>query len=217
MPGWGDSSPQSLETGRDQGHAMVQLMDAMGIDRAAFVGNSMGGAIGMVMAADYPERVSHLVTMGAGIWGVNVMTPGGASEGIRTIFETYEGPSTTNFQRLVEVMCFDSSFATNELAQERANAATHKPEHLKNWLDVMRSGAGATGFVEAAAKMSDSQIPTLIIHGRDDRTVHFEMSMRANAVIPNSRLVIFNRCGHWAQLEHATEFNGLVSHFLRSH
>ena len=34
------------------------------------------------------------------------------------------------------------------------------------------------------------------------------------AVIRNSRLVLFNRCGHWAQLEHAAEFNRLVADFV---
>ncbi|WP_432842321.1 alpha/beta fold hydrolase [Dactylosporangium sp. CA-092794] len=102
MPGWGDSSPQSVETGRDQGRAMVQLMDAMGIDRAAIVGNSMGGAVGMVLATAHPQRVSHLVMMGSGIWGVNVLAPSGMSEGMRTIFQTYEDPSKENFRRLVE-------------------------------------------------------------------------------------------------------------------
>lgn len=217
MPGWGDSSPQSVSTGRDQGRAMLQLMDAMGIDRAAFVGNSMGGGIGMIMAAEHPERVSHLVTMGAGIYAVNVMAPGTISDGMRTIFETYKDPSPENFRRLVEVMCFDPSFATAELAEERSRAALQYPEHLTNWLDLMNSGAGGAGFMEAAAKMPASQVPTLVIHGRDDRTVHFETSMRANATIPNSRMVLLNRCGHWAQLEHASEFNGLVAHFLDRH
>ncbi|GAA2580763.1 alpha/beta fold hydrolase [Dactylosporangium fulvum] len=217
MPGWGDSNPQSVKTGRDQGRAVVQLMDAMGIDRAAFVGNSMGGAVGMVLATEHPQRVSHLVTMGSGIWGVNVLAPAGMSEGIRTIFDTYEDPSPENFQRLVEVMCFDSSFATRELAEERSRTALSRPEHLQNWLEVMRAGVGATGFLEAGQRMAQSQVPTLIIHGRDDRTVHYEVSLRAHAVIPDSRLLMFNRCGHWAQLEHAAEFNAMVKHFLERH
>jgi len=217
MPGWGDSSPQSLQTGRDQGRAMLQLMDAMGIDRAAFVGNSMGGGIGMIMAAQYPSRVSHLITMGAGIYGVNVLTPAALSDGMKTIFDTYKDPSPENFLRLVEVMCYDPAFATIELAEERSRAALRNPEHLTNWLDIMNAGIGGTGFLEAAAKMPASEIPALVIHGRDDRTVHFESSLRALATIPNSRLVLLNRCGHWAQLEHAREFNGLVSHFLEAH
>ena len=34
------------------------------------------------------------------------------------------------------------------------------------------------------------------------------------AAIPNSRLVAFQRCGHWAQFEHAAEFNRIVLDFL---
>jgi 2-hydroxy-6-oxonona-2,4-dienedioate hydrolase len=34
------------------------------------------------------------------------------------------------------------------------------------------------------------------------------------AQIPNSRAVLINRCGHWAQVEHPQEFNSLVDNFL---
>ncbi|MFE2336638.1 alpha/beta fold hydrolase [Streptomyces coelicoflavus] len=214
MPGWGDSSPQNLKTGRDQGRAVLQLMDTLGIDRAAIVGNSMGGAVGMVMATQHRERVSHLVMMGSGIWGVNVLAPSGLSEGMQCIFDTYEDPSPENFQKLVRTMCYDPSFATRELAEERSRNALSKPEHLRNWLDVMRSGAGGTGFLEAGQKIAQSDVPTMLVHGRDDRTAHYEMALRANVVIPDSRLLLLNRCGHWAQLEHAAEFNSTVRHFV---
>jgi 2-hydroxy-6-oxonona-2,4-dienedioate hydrolase len=44
--------------------------------------------------------------------------------------------------------------------------------------------------------------------------VHFEASLRMVAMIPNSRMVLINRCGHWAQLEHPAEFNRLVDDFV---
>ena len=44
--------------------------------------------------------------------------------------------------------------------------------------------------------------------------MHFEHSLRLVSMIPNSRLVLLNRCGHWAQLEHADEFNRLVADFV---
>jgi 2-hydroxy-6-oxonona-2,4-dienedioate hydrolase len=58
------------------------------------------------------------------------------------------------------------------------------------------------------------QIPTLLIHGRDDRVVRYEHSLMLVAHIPNSRLVLLNRCGHWAMIEHAAEFNRLVTDFV---
>ena len=56
--------------------------------------------------------------------------------------------------------------------------------------------------------------PSLLIHGRDDRVVHFEHSLRLCSLIQDSRLYLINRCGHWAQLEHAEEFNRVVADFV---
>ena len=58
------------------------------------------------------------------------------------------------------------------------------------------------------------KIPAMLIHGRDDRVVHYEHSLQLASVIPNSRLVLLNRCGHWAMIEHAAEFNRLVVDFI---
>jgi 2-hydroxy-6-oxonona-2,4-dienedioate hydrolase len=44
-----------------------------------------------------------------------------------------------------------------------------------------------------------------------------ENSLRLVAAIPDSRLLLLNRCGHWAQLEHAAEFNRAVTSFVTNH
>jgi len=55
-----------------------------------------------------------------------------------------------------------------------------------------------------------------LFHGRDDRVVPYEHSLLLLAHIPNSRLVLFNRCGHWAMIEHPAEFNRMVADFITS-
>lgn len=217
MPGWGESSPQSVQSGFDQGEAVKQLLDALGIERAAIVGNSMGGGVGIIMTARWPERVSHLVTMGSGVWGVNVLSPAGMTEGFKVLVETYQDPSPENFKRLVQVMCFDPAFATDELAAQRSKAALAHPEHLRDWLERAKVGLGQEAFMSAAEALPTSAVPALVIHGRDDRTVHWEISLRAMSMIQDSRMVLLNRCGHWAQLEHAAEFNRLVTEFVTYH
>lgn len=217
MPGWGESSRQTAETGFDQGEAVKQLLDALDIERAAIVGNSMGGGVGIIATARWPERVSHLITMGSGVWAVNVLSPAGMSEGFKVLVETYQDPSPANFKRLVQVMCFDPTFATDELAEERSRAALAHPEHLGDWLERMRLGLGQEAFTSAGQALLTSSVPALVVHGRDDRTVHWELSLRAMSMIQDSRMVLLNRCGHWAQLEHAAEFNRLVTEFVTQH
>jgi 2-hydroxy-6-oxonona-2,4-dienedioate hydrolase len=65
MPGWGDSQACTKET-LDHGQATIQFMDALGVEKAACIGNSTGGVVALSVAVDHPERVSHLITMGSG-------------------------------------------------------------------------------------------------------------------------------------------------------
>src|ERR1700722_16972859 len=52
MPGWGESDPQTSETGRDHVAVPIELLDALGIEQAALVGNSMGGMTSVAAAVN---------------------------------------------------------------------------------------------------------------------------------------------------------------------
>lgn len=216
-PGWGRSDAALPEV-YDHPNAVLELMDALGIDKAALVGNSMGGMTAVTFAARYPERISHLITMGPGAF---ITTPtlfgagDGPSEGLKVLFEGYRDPSQATMKRLVEIMTFDSANATDELAAQRAQNAQARPEHLANFLQGM-AGGGPVRTAATVEQVAGIRTPTLLLHGRDDRVVHFEHSLRLVSVIPDSRLVLLNRCGHWAQLEHAAEFNRLVRDFVQN-
>ena len=216
-PGWGRSDA-ALPQDYDHPNAVLELMDALGIEKAALVGNSMGGMTAVTFAARYPDRISHLVTMGPGAF-VGIPTLFGAgdgpSEGLKVLAEGYRNPTAQTMKKLVEIMTYDASFATDELAQERADAAVARPDHLANWLEGM-AGGGPVRTAATVEQVMSIRTPALLIHGRDDRVVHYEHSLRLVSTIPDSRLVLFNRCGHWAQLEHAAEFNRLVADFIRN-
>lgn len=210
MPGWGRSDAVVAEE-RNHVKAAVQLLDALGIEKAAFVGNSMGGMTSLRFAATHPDRISHLVTMGAGSPGVRLFGAGdGPTEGLKVLQQAYREPTAERMKQLVQIMTYDERFATDELAAQRADAATARPDHLANFV----AGIGSTRFFPTEQEVAAIRTPTLLIHGRDDRVVHFENSLKLLALVPDSRLVLLGRCGHWAQVEHAAEFNRLVDGFL---
>lgn len=220
FPGWGRSDPFDCSGESRFGanaEAVALFMDELGIGKSALVGNSMGGITALTLMAASPERVSSCVTMGAGLAQVpDIFSTDTWSPGIRVIFETYQDPSPRNFRRLVEVMVYDSAFATDELAQQRSAAALAAQDHLKNFLKwPFGHPGGPFGGLEALMTgLHKNTTPTLMIHGRNDRTVAMETTLRTAALLPNARAVILNRCGHWAQVEHAAEFNRLVLGFL---
>ncbi|WOP18669.1 alpha/beta hydrolase [Raineyella sp. LH-20] len=217
LPGWGDSDEVDF-LAYDPIDAVCELLDALGIEQAAFVGNSMGGHTSLRMAIERPERVSHLITMGAPIQ----MGPflfgagGGPSEGLTIMYQGYSDASPEAMKRLVEIMVYDRArFATPELCEQRSAAALGHPQHLAN---IARVAPKAPIPIWADLRtLASITAPALLIHGRDDRVVSFESTLFLAANIPDSRAHIINRCGHWAQLEHAAEFNRQVIEFVTHH
>lgn len=210
MPGWGESDPVTWQQ-RNHPKAVADLMDVLGIDRATLIGNSMGGGTTIRFGYEYPERVNRLITMGSSSGTSTLFGPAGLTEGLKILQRGYREPSFEVMKELVNVMTFDNSFATDALIQGRADMVAAQPEHNKNFLDAI----GNRAVVELDhARVRTIQAPTLLFHGRDDRVVHFEHSLRLTSLIANSRLVLINRCGHWLQIEHAAEFNRLVDEFI---
>ncbi|MEU6160612.1 alpha/beta hydrolase [Streptomyces sp. NPDC047130] len=215
MPGWGGSSAATVDR-LDHVEAAVQFLDALGIEKAAFVGNSMGGQTSIRLATEHPGRITHLVTMGPPVGRIPTLfgAGDGPSEGLKVLIEAYRDASPENMRRLVEIMVYDKArFATPELCRARSEAALARPEHLANYVAGLPQGAPLPRWVKPEL-LPHIAVPTLLIHGRDDRVVSYETSLFLLANIPDSRLVVLNRCGHWAMIEHPDEFNRLVTGFV---
>ncbi|MFI6873351.1 alpha/beta fold hydrolase [Streptomyces sp. NPDC050400] len=216
MPGWGDSDAQATKD-MDHDTTLTEFLDALGIGTAALVGNSMGAHTAIRFATLHPERLSHLVTMGASL-GRGPATLFGAgdgpSEGLKVLVRAYQDASPENMRALVEIMTYDKErFATPELTRARSEAALSRPDHLANYVEGLAHGAPIPVRVDRD-KIPGITAPTLLVHGKDDRVLPYEISLWLLANIPDARLVLLNRCGHWAMIEHAAEFNRLVVDFL---
>ena len=102
-----------------------------------------GGVNALRLAVTNPERVSHLITMGAPanrnpkLFGAG----DGPSEGLKILIEAYRTPTAEAMRRLVEIMCFDKRFANEDLCRARSEAASAQPEHLKNFLAGLPKGS----------------------------------------------------------------------------
>ncbi len=94
MPGWGESDPV---TWQERGHtgSLVDLLDALEIERASLIGNSMGGGTTIRFGYSHPERVERLVTMGTSCGQPGMFGPGGLSEGLKVLQKAYREPTPT--------------------------------------------------------------------------------------------------------------------------
>lgn len=215
LPGWGRSEAVTVERLR-HADTIVQFMDSLGLQRAALVGNSMGGVAALTVSTRNPQRVSHLITMGpVSARAPRLFSPGGLTEGLKILFRCYQEPTFANMKLLCQVMMFDPGPRLDQLANERLAAALAGPEHLRNVLAGLPQGSPVPDWFELDDLLG-LDIPALLIHGRDDRVVHYEHTLTLLSYLPNSRALLLNRCGHWAMTEHPAEFNRAVTDFITS-
>lgn len=185
------------------------FLDALGIEHASIVGNSLGGRIAVAMATEHPERLSKLVLMGSPGPG---MTP---SEGLKAL-RSYEPSPEAMRDLLVEYFAVDPSIITPELVQIRHEASVAPGVHetyVAMFNDPKHAGTALAFDLEELARITT---PTLLVHGREDRVIPLDSALSMLNVLPNADLHVFSRCGHWTQIERTSEFVAVVDQFLTS-
>ena len=188
---------------------IVGFLDALELPAVSVVGNSFGGALALRLADRYPDRVDRLVLMGS------VGTRFEITPGLDAVWG-YE-PSVANMAELLELFAYDQSLLGPDLARLRYEASIRPgvQESYSAMFPPPRQ-AGVDAFALPDPALQALPHDTLIVHGRDDRVIPLASSVRLNELIPRSQLHVFNRCGHWTQIERATEFVHLLDGFLPS-
>ncbi|MFU2489048.1 alpha/beta fold hydrolase [Thauera sp. WH-1] len=211
--GWGKSDPIVCTGSRSDLNAQTlkALLDALGLDKVHIVGNSMGGHSAVAFALSNPTRVGKLILMGGGTGGPSQFVPM-PTEGIKLLQGLYREPSIENLKKMMSVFVFDPSSMTEALFQARLDNMLARKDHLENFVKSL--AANPKQFPDQGPRLGEISAPTLVIWGRDDRFVPMDVGLRLIWGMPNAELHIFNRCGHWAQWEHADKFNRMVLDFL---
>jgi 4,5:9,10-diseco-3-hydroxy-5,9,17-trioxoandrosta-1(10),2-diene-4-oate hydrolase len=187
-----------------------EFLDAIGVDQAHFIGNSMGGQVAMKLAIDRPEKVDRLVVIGSPPLKGSAMGPTPA-EAIRLIEGYYKGsgPSIEKMRHLLLTLVYDPSFVTDDVVRERYESSVD-PEVIKANAAPMWERQTLEGELDRLTA------PMLIIWGQDDRAAPLDVALRMLRELPDARLLVFSRCGHWAQVEHRSEFNSAVRNFFET-
>ncbi|WP_298718094.1 alpha/beta fold hydrolase [uncultured Oceanisphaera sp.] len=212
-PGWSKSDSLVCEGSRSDlnATALKGLLDALDIEKVHILGNSMGGHSAVAFALGYPERVGKLVLMGGGTGGASLFTPM-PTEGIKRLQKLYREPTIDNLKEMMDIFVYDTSDLTEELFQTRLDNMLARRDHLDNFVKSLQ--ANPKQFPDFSPRLGEITAETLVIWGCQDRFVPMDTGLRLVAGLPNAELHLFNRCGHWAQWEHADKFNRMVLDFL---
>lgn len=186
---------------------VLDLLDALKLEKVDVVGNSFGGALALALAIKAPHRVRKLVLMGS----MGVEFP--ITYGLDQVWG-YQG-TAEHMSQILNLFAYDRSLITEDVAKARFTASMQPGFHES--FSSMFPFPRQESVTMMASKEEDIKAihkQVLIIHGREDLVIPVENSYKLFSLIESSQLHVFGRCGHWTQIEHAAEFCALVEGFL---
>jgi len=182
-----------------------RLIDALGIDRLAVVGNSMGGAMSIRLALDWPERVTRLVLMAPG--GLEDRETYLAMRGIKRMVKALFGGGgldRKSLRRVFELQLYDPSEITEETLDERLQIAAEQPREVVSTMRIPNQ----------TDRLAELRCPVLGFWGTDDHFCPVSGAMKLAERVPDCRVTLLSRCGHWVMVEHPELFNARTIEFL---
>ena len=206
LPGFGYSSkPTGIDYTTDffVTH-LVGLLDAIGVERCALVGNSLGGGVAIRTALDHPQRIEKLVLMAPG--GIEELDTYMAMPAMARMIASFTSGALDRggLRQILQTLVFDPAVVTDALVDERYAVAQTQPP------DVL----GRMRIPNMEAELGSIACPVLAFWGLDDEMLPAGGGHKILKACRPSRLIEVADCGHWVMVEHARMFNAACLDFL---
>lgn len=182
-----------------------QFMERLGIAQAPLVGHSMGGTVSLLVATQYPQRVSKVVVVGSPIVGSSLAFPLKLA-GYRFIafflFNMMWG-----FRAAMKVaspfICSDPRFPA---MMDRDLSSTTVESFLRSIASLRRTDLRPT--------LSQIQVPVMGIYGERDNIVNPRQWQPLLTGVPQTKVVRWPRAQHFVMLDVTENFNQTLKEFL---
>ena len=200
LPGHGRSEGRGLQSISGYARQVVEWLVALDMHQAVFVGHSMGSAIALTLALDYPEHVLAVGVVGGSARLrvapeilAELASPTTLHNAVRIILEGSFSPQTD--PRLVEL-------AGKRMLETRST--------------VLQGDFMACENFDRLADVSKITQPTFILCGADDRMTPLRYSQFLAGAIAGSTLRIIPEAGHMVQIEKPLETAAALSEFFQT-
>ena len=195
---------------------VVALLDALGVQTAHIVGNSMGGAVAYMAAVSAPERTRSLVLVASGGLGrdIALFLRLATLPGMITVSRVLGKPA--HAREVLRSCFYDPSLIPPPLLDE---AARYGLPSFPEFVRALRSGVNIRGvrpslLTRWTAQAPRYQGPVLVVWGREDRVLPLHHLEESRRVFPRAEVRIIERCGHMPMAERPREFQGALLPFL---
>ena len=212
LPGFGQNAknPDLPYDVSHQAKRLRALAHRLGIQRAHWVGHSIGGTIAAAVAYGVPAEVATLT----------LLEPFGVRVAAETDFDTFLArglnplfiAAPTGYDNLLSFLYHHPPAMSEPLKAHRAEqAAKHRVFHLKVWQQLR--GGDQAHLLDLL--LPDIQLRTLAILGAQSRVVHPTTAQAIQSMMANARGVVVEESGHMVMVEQAAEVAVQLAEFLQ--
>jgi pimeloyl-ACP methyl ester carboxylesterase len=198
------------------------LLLALGHERASFVGHSLGGGIVLQLSYQFPERCERLVLVDSGGLGreVNLLLRAATLPGSELVLPF-----------LAATRLLDAGARVGDLLGRLGLHVPTDLEEIARGHSTLRDGEARAAFVHTLRSVVEpggqrvdasnrlylaQHIPFLLIWGERDSIIPVSHGRAAHAQLPGSRLEVFERSGHFPQLDEPERFLEVLVDFIDS-
>ncbi|MCF2528305.1 3-oxoadipate enol-lactonase [Yinghuangia soli] len=200
----GSELPPGAPTLTDLAGDVLALADGYGIERFSYAGISLGGAIGLTLALDAPERLDRLA----------VLCSGAKLGETAAWHERAAQVRASGLDAVAEAVL--GRWFTPEYAER-------EPEVAAATLEMLRTGSAegyaaccdAIATYDVRASLAAVTAPTLVVGADRDPSTPLALSEEVAAGIPGARLAVVEDAAHLVVVEKADEVGGLLAEFLK--
>jgi len=213
--GWGYSSRlkegnYSYQLYADQ---LLNFMDALGITQTSIIGQSMGGGVAILFAAQHPERVRKIVLVdSAGL--PNPLPLAGRIFSLPFLGEFLVSlPQQALLKKNIQdIWFYDPARVTQDYVEEVARPLRIKGSGrtILNTLRTLDFGS----LSPEIHKLAETIKPILILWGREDKDIPLAIGEEMHKILKGSEMKIIEKAGHTPHEEHPEEAARLMMEFL---
>lgn len=195
LPGHGRSGLYPCESIAESGLMVAQMLEKLRLSPPIFlVGHSMGAAITLYMALNYPEFLDGMILIGGGS-RLRVLPA--------VLRSLAQGEIDPNFMRIAFAPCTPAELVEAELkAYGHCSAST------------LYSDLTSCDQFDLSPQLEQIQTPALIINGREDKLTPVKYGEYLQAHLKNAELAVVENAGHFVMLEQPTQVNTLITSFV---
>jgi len=218
-------SPESARPAADYSPAFFErfvagFLDALGVERAAVAGNSIGGLVALRLALSEADRVGSLVLVDSAGLGravnpvfTSVDVPS-IAEAAMPLWRTPVGAYQRALGRAALLFARPPGGVPSEWLAEQCRMALW-PGYLEAHLAVLRAQVSLTGQREVLVdRLPLLKMPTLVVWGARDRVFPVSQARAAVARLKRGSLSLIPDCGHMPHVERPEPFVAALERFF---